>query len=57
MSQLTNIAYGLPSVPRETMPSMYQILSWNDEKTEDKVKQSHHQVVPTSSITNEPLNK
>jgi hypothetical protein len=41
MTQLKNFAYGLPSVPRETMPSMYQILSWNDESTENNVKPSH----------------
>lgn len=32
MTLPANFAFGLPSVPRETMPSMYQILSWDDKK-------------------------
>lgn len=41
MTQFKNITFGLPSVPRETMPSMYQILSWNDEITDKNVKPNH----------------
>lgn len=38
MAHLKNITFGLPSVPRETMPSMYQILSWNDDTTDKNIK-------------------
>lgn len=30
MTQNRDFAFGLPSVPRSTMPSMYEMLSWVD---------------------------